>query len=68
MGEPVLRQVKQMTALTRLLISHVQAHDIPDMGIVLTSGAILVLAFATLVIRFGSSKFPAATSDDHRKP
>jgi phosphate starvation-inducible membrane PsiE len=48
-----------MTALTRLLIADVQAHHRPDMGIVLVSGAILLLALATLVIRYGSFKFPS---------
>jgi phosphate starvation-inducible membrane PsiE len=52
-----------MTAPTRLLISDVQAHHRPDMGAVLVSGAILLLALATLVIRFGSSKFPSGQSD-----
>jgi phosphate starvation-inducible membrane PsiE len=56
-----------MTALTRLLISDVQAHhDNPntaDTSIVVVSGAILVLALATLVIRFGSSKFPSPQAD-----
>src|SRR5882672_2414310 len=56
-----------MTALTRLLISDVQAHhDSPstmDTGIVVVSGAILLLALATLVIRFGSSKFPSQQAD-----
>ena len=48
-----------MTALTRLLISDVQAHHRPDMGVVMVSGAILLLALATLVIRYGSTKFPS---------
>lgn len=56
-----------MTALTRLLISDVQAHhDSPntmDTSIVVVSGAILLLALATLVIRFGSSKFPSRQAD-----
>lgn len=55
-----------MTALTRLLISDVQAHHSPqtvDWGIVVVSGAILVLALATLVIRYGSAKFPSKPSD-----
>jgi phosphate starvation-inducible membrane PsiE len=55
-----------MTALTRLLISDVQAHHSPntaDTGIVVISGAILLLALATLVIRFGSSRFPSRQSD-----
>ncbi|HWD22200.1 MAG TPA: phosphate-starvation-inducible PsiE family protein [Burkholderiales bacterium] len=49
-----------MTALTRMLISDIQAHHPPDIGIVLASGAILLLALATLVIRYGSSRFPSA--------
>jgi len=49
-----------MTALTRLLISDVQSHHAPDMGIVLVAGAILLLALATLVIRYASWKFPSA--------
>jgi protein PsiE len=53
-----------MTALTRLLISDVQSHHAPDMGIVLVAGAILLLAFATLVIRYASSKFPSPPSGE----
>ena len=53
-----------ITALTRLLISH-EVHGNPDTGIILIAGAILVLTLATLVIRFGSSRFPSATPDDH---
>ncbi|HWI15126.1 MAG TPA: phosphate-starvation-inducible PsiE family protein [Burkholderiales bacterium] len=49
-----------MTALTRLLISDVQGHHQPETGIVVISGAILLLALATLVIRFGSARFPSA--------
>jgi phosphate starvation-inducible membrane PsiE len=49
-----------MTALTRMLIAEVQAHHRPDWGIVLVSGAILLLALATLVIRYGSARFPSA--------
>jgi len=52
-----------MTALTRMLIADVQAHHRPDMGIVLVSGAILLLAFATLVIRYGSFKYPSDRPD-----
>ena len=52
-----------MTALTRLLIADVQTHHRPDMGIVLVSGAILLLAVAALVIRYGSSRFPSRPSD-----
>ena len=48
-----------MTALTRMLISDVQAHHRPDWGIVYVSGAILLLAVATLVVRYASSKYPS---------
>jgi phosphate starvation-inducible membrane PsiE len=48
-----------MTALTRMLIAEVQAHHRPDWGIVLVSGGILLLALATLVIRYGSARFPS---------
>ena len=55
-----------MTALTRMLISDVSAHHRPDMGAILVSGAILLLAFATLVIRYGSFKYPSGQSDGPR--
>ena len=52
-----------MTALTRLLIGDVQAHHRPDTGVVLVSGAILLLALATLVVRYGSARFPSRQAD-----
>jgi protein PsiE len=52
-----------ITALTRMLIADVQATHRPDQGIILISGAILLLAIATLVVRYGSSKFPASKED-----
>jgi len=52
-----------MTALTRLLIGDVQAHHRPDIGIVFVSSAILLLALATLVIRYASFKFPSGQAD-----
>ena len=48
-----------MTALTRMLITDIQANHRPDQGILLIAGAILILALATLVTRFGSSRFPS---------
>jgi phosphate starvation-inducible membrane PsiE len=51
-----------MTALTRMLISDVQAHHRPDMGVVLITGAILLLALATLVVRYASSKYPSGSA------
>src|SRR5688572_32982497 len=53
-----------ITAITRLLIGDVQAHHRPDLGIVLVSGALLLLALATLVIRYGSFKFPSGQAND----
>ena len=48
-----------ITALTRMLIADIQHNHTPTMGILLISGGILLLAIATLVIRFGSARFPA---------
>ena len=53
-----------MTALTRMLISDVQAHHEPGMGVVLVSGAILLLALATLVVRYASSKYPSGPASE----
>lgn len=49
-----------ITALTRLLIADIQAHHQANMGIIMISGAILLLALATLVVRYGSARFPSA--------
>ncbi|MBI1983105.1 MAG: phosphate-starvation-inducible PsiE family protein [Acidobacteria bacterium] len=54
-----------VTALTRMLIGKIQVSHEPDNGILLISGAILLLAIATLVFRYGSSRFPSVkTSHD----
>ncbi len=55
-----------ITALTRMMIGDIQAHhQTPDLGIIYISSAILILALATLVIRFGSAKYPySEISDD----
>lgn len=53
-----------MTALTRLLIGDVQAHHVPQLNLLYGTGAILILALATLVIRYGSHRFPSGTGDD----
>lgn len=56
-----------ITAVTRHLIGYVNHQVIPDMGILILAGAILMLSFAVLVIRYASSKFgssPGATGDD----
>ena len=57
-----------MTALTRMLIADLQAHHRPDQGILYISGAILVLAFATLVIRYGSARFPSKGPEGGARP
>ena len=51
-----------MTALTRMLIGDVQSHQRPDWEILTISGAILLLALATLVIRYGSARFPSTSA------
>ncbi len=51
-----------ITALTRLLISDVSHHNPPGMGVVYISGAILLLAFAVLVVRYASAKFPSSST------
>ena len=51
-----------MTALTRMLIGDVQAHQPREWEILTISGAILLLALATLVIRYGSVRFPSVSA------
>jgi len=53
-----------ITALTRLLIMEVQHHQKPDLSVIYVTGAILILALATLVIRFASNRFPSGTGDE----
>ena len=53
-----------MTALTRLMISDLQDHHRPGMEVIYPTAAILLLALATLVIRYGSAKFPSVPGDD----
>ncbi len=53
-----------MTALTRMLISDIQAHHQPEMKILYIPAAILVLALATLVVRYGSARFPSGPPDN----
>ena len=52
-----------ITALTRLLLEHIQAHQQPDWSIVMVAGAILLLALANLVVRYGSHHYPAAAPE-----
>ena len=56
-----------MTALTRLMISDLQDHHRPGLEVIYVTAAILILALATLVIRFGSNRFPSGAGDDPLK-
>jgi protein PsiE len=53
-----------ITALTRMLIGVIQADHEPDVGILYITGSILLLAFANIVIRYGSNKIPTTASKD----
>ena len=55
-----------ITALTRLLIGDIQTNHQPGWGIVMVSGAILLLALANLVVRYGSARFPSAPATTDR--
>lgn len=48
-----------ITALTRHLIGWVNHEPKPDMGVIILSAGILILAVSVLVIRYASYKFPA---------
>ena len=56
-----------ITALTRLMISDISHNHKPDMGVVMVSGAILLLALAIFVVRYASSRFPAVQAGGARK-
>jgi len=54
-----------ITALTRLLLEDIQMqHKAADWGILMVAGAILLLAVANLVVRYGSARFPSAGRSD----
>jgi phosphate starvation-inducible membrane PsiE len=52
-----------ITALTRLLVGDIAAHHRLDWGLLVVPAAILMLAVANLVIRYGSARFPSASAD-----
>jgi protein PsiE len=52
-----------ITALTRLLVGDIATHHKLDWGIVVVPAAILLLALANLVVRYGSARFPSAGAD-----
>jgi protein PsiE len=53
-----------ITALTRLLVGDIAAHHKLDWGIVVVPIAILLLALAGLVVRYGSARFPSPAGTD----
>jgi phosphate starvation-inducible membrane PsiE len=53
-----------ITALIRMLIGDIQADHDPDQGILFIAGAILLLAIANLIIRYGSSRYPSVGAGD----
>ncbi len=54
-----------ITALTRLLISDIQHDHKADMGLVITTGSILILAVAILIVRYASWTYPSVIRDKH---
>jgi len=53
-----------ITALTRLLVGDIATHHTLEWGIVTVPVAILLLAFANLVVRYGSARFPSSAASD----
>lgn len=51
-----------ITALTRLLINVDSVETKPDLNALYIAGAILILAGAVLLLRYGSYKYPSAPS------
>ena len=52
-----------ITALTRHIVGDIAAHQKLDWGIVVVPAAILLLALASLVVRYGSARFPSVGGD-----
>ena len=48
-----------MTALTRMLIGFINIEHQPGEGILIITGAILLLAVAVVLLRFGSHRYPS---------
>ena len=51
-----------ITALTRLLVGDIAAHHRLDWGLLVVPSAILMLALASLVVRYGSSRYPSTAA------
>src|SRR5690349_21870813 len=52
-----------ITALTRLLVGDIAAHHRLDWGLLVVPTAILLLALAGLVVRYGSARFPSGSTE-----
>ena len=52
-----------ITALTRLLVGDIAAHQRLDWGLLVVPTAILLLALAGLVVRYSSARFPSGSTD-----
>ena len=48
-----------ITALTRLLVGDIAAHHRLDWGLLVVPSAILMLAVANVVVRYGSARYPS---------
>ena len=55
-----------ITALVRLLVGDIATHHQLNWGIVMVSGSILLLAFANLVVRYGSARYPSPAPESVR--
>jgi phosphate starvation-inducible membrane PsiE len=54
-----------ITALTRMLVGDIAAHhNQPDWSILVVPASILILALASLVVRYGSARFPSPAARD----
>ncbi|KAA8733329.1 phosphate starvation protein [Acinetobacter qingfengensis] len=56
-----------ITALTRLLISNIQHEHKADMGQLIITGAILLLAVAILIVRYASWHYPSVVRQKHNE-
>jgi phosphate starvation-inducible membrane PsiE len=50
-----------ITAVTRHMIGLVQEQPTPDLSVLILAGSTLILAFAVLVIRYTSNRYPSPT-------
>jgi len=53
-----------ITALTRMMIAMINANHHADLSIVYAAGAVLLLAFAALILRYGTYNMPLDTGID----